>query len=122
MLRKVKLFTIAALSVFALSSAVLPTAVFASPADEISKGVGSAGAKGDEDLSESIVRIVNVLLFILGAVAVIVIVIAGFRFVVANGDTNAVSSARNAILYAVVGLIIAILSYAIVNFVVKNLG
>ncbi|MFZ1243335.1 MAG: hypothetical protein WAQ22_04330 [Candidatus Saccharimonas sp.] len=122
MFKKVKLFTVAALSVFALSSAVLPAAVFASPADEIGKGVVSAGGTGSEDLSANIIDIVNVLLFILGAVAVIVIVIAGFRFVVANGDSNSVASARNTILYAVVGLAIAILSYAIVNFVIKNLS
>lgn len=122
MFKKIKLFTVAALSVFAMSSIVLPAAAFASPADEIGKGVISAGGTGNEDLSANIIDIVNVLLFILGAVAVIVIVIAGFRFVVANGDSNAVSSARNAILYAVIGLVIAILSYAIVNFVIKNLG
>ena len=62
--------------------------------------------------------IVNVLLFIIGAVAVIMIVIGGLRYVLSGGDSNQVQSAKNTILYAVVGVIVALLAYAIINFVV----
>lgn len=64
--------------------------------------------------------IVNVLLFIIGAVAVIMLIIGGIRYVVSGGDSGAVTSAKNTILYAVIGIIVAILAYAIVNFVLTS--
>ena len=66
--------------------------------------------------------IVNVILFIVGAVAVIMIVIGGVRYTVSNGDSNAVTGAKNTIMYAIVGLVVAIVAYALVNFVVVNIG
>lgn len=61
--------------------------------------------------------ITNILLFVIGAVAVIMIVIGGLRYVISGGDAKQVQAAKNTILYALVGVIIAILAYAIVNFV-----
>lgn len=65
--------------------------------------------------------IVNIILFVIGAVAVIMIIIGGVRYVVSGGDSSAVGAAKNTILYAVVGLVVAILAYAIVNFVLTSL-
>lgn len=66
--------------------------------------------------------IVNTLLFIIGAVAVIMLIYGGFRYVVSGGDSSAITSAKNTILYACIGIIIAILAYAVVNFVITNIG
>jgi hypothetical protein cdiviTM7_00647 len=60
-----------------------------------------------------------VLLFLLGAVCVIMIIVGGFRYVTSNGDQSAVKAAKDTILYAVVGLIVAIAAYAIASFVVS---
>ncbi len=65
--------------------------------------------------------IVNVLLFIIGAVAVVMLIYGGFRYVMSGGDASAVTAAKNTILYAVVGIIVALLAYAIVNFVLTSL-
>ena len=46
----------------------------------------------------------------------------GIRYVLSGGDSGAVSSAKKTILYAVVGLIVAILAYAIVNFVITTIA
>lgn len=62
----------------------------------------------------------NVLLFIVGAIAVIMIVIGGLRYVISGGDSTQVQAAKNTILYALVGVIVAILAYAAVNFVVAS--
>lgn len=64
--------------------------------------------------------IVNVLLFIIGAIAVIMLIYGGIRYVVSGGDASAVTAAKNTILYAIVGIIVALLAYAIVNFVVSR--
>lgn len=65
-------------------------------------------------------EISSVLLFIVGAIAVIMIVIGGLRYVISGGDATQVQAAKNTILYALVGIIIAILAYAAVNFVINS--
>jgi hypothetical protein len=65
--------------------------------------------------------LVNVLLYILGGVSVIVIIISGFFYATSSGDSNLITKAKNTLIYAVVGLVVAIMSYAIVNFVLVNL-
>ena len=62
----------------------------------------------------------NVLLFIVGAIAVIMIVIGGLRYVISGGDSSQVQAAKNTILYAIIGIIVAILAYAAVNFVLDS--
>ena len=85
----------------------------------IKDGATTAGGSGAKtDVGGLIKTIVNVLLFILGAVAVIMIVIGGLKYTLSNGDSSAVTSAKNTILYAIVGLVIAMMAYAIVNFVI----
>jgi len=64
--------------------------------------------------------ITNVLLFIIGAISVIMLIIGGIRYVVSGGDSGAVTSAKNTILYAIVGIVVAILAYALVNFVIGS--
>lgn len=64
--------------------------------------------------------ITNVLLFILGAISVIMIIIGGLRYVISGGNATAVTAAKNTILYAIVGVIVALLAYAIVNFVLDS--
>lgn len=78
----------------------------------VDSGNGSA-----EDLPDRIKTIVNILLFLLGAIAVIMIIIGGIRYATSNGDAGSVKGAKDTILYAVIGLVVAILAYAIVNFV-----
>ena len=69
-----------------------------------------------------ILAIFNTTLGVAGAIAVLIIVIAGFRYIVSQGDSSQVAAARNAILYAVVGLVVIMLAFAIVNFVIGGLG
>ncbi|MFZ1360795.1 MAG: hypothetical protein WAS27_02100 [Candidatus Saccharimonadales bacterium] len=64
--------------------------------------------------------ITNVLLFLIGAVSVIMLIVGGIRYVVSGGDSTAVQNAKNTILYAIVGVVVAILSYAVVNFVITS--
>jgi hypothetical protein len=78
------------------------------------------GTGGSTDIKGIIKTIVNVLLFILGSVSVVMIVIGGMRYTISQGDSGAITSAKNTILYAVIGLIVAVSAYAIVNLVVEQ--
>ena len=64
--------------------------------------------------------ITNVLLFIVGAISVIMLIIGGIRYTVSGGDSTAVTSAKNTILYAVIGIIVSLLAFAVVNFVIGS--
>lgn len=64
--------------------------------------------------------ITNVLLFAVGAISVIMLIIGGIRYVVSGGDSTAVQSAKNTILYAIVGIVICLLAYAVVSFVIGS--
>lgn len=64
--------------------------------------------------------ITNILLFLVGAISVIMIIIGGLRYVVSGGESSAVSAAKNTILYAIVGLVVSMLAYAIIAFVIDS--
>ena len=119
-----KKFLIAAL--VSLGIVVTPLAIdapaFANAKSEVTSGVSSVNDGNSTDLPSFITNIVNILLFLAGAVAVIVIIIGGIRYVMSSGDAGQVQSAKNTILYAVIGLIVVIMAYAIVNFVVTNVA
>lgn len=68
-----------------------------------------------------ITTITRIFVFFTGAVSVIVIMIGGLKYVLANGDSNAVSSAKNTILYALVGLVVALFAQVLVSFVLSKL-
>ena len=66
-------------------------------------------------------RIINTIILVVGALAVLMIVIGGMKYVLSAGDSSAISSAKNTILYAIVGIVIAISAYSIVNFVIAKI-
>lgn len=61
--------------------------------------------------------ITNVLLFLIGAISVIMLIIGGIRYTISGGDSSQVTAAKNTILYSIVGIVVALLAFAIVNFV-----
>ncbi len=77
-------------------------------------------AAGDR-LEKLISNIINVISAIVGAVAVIMIIIGGFKYVTSGGDSNSVSGAKNTILYAIVGLVIVAFAQIIVRFVLQRI-
>lgn len=87
--------------------------------------IGGGDACTDPDagnqLGNFIKQIINILLFIIGAVAVIMIIVGGLRYVTSGGDASSTKAARDTILYAVVGLVVAVMAFAIVNFVLGAL-
>ena len=74
------------------------------------------------NLNNDIVNIVNVIIGVLGIVAVAVIILGGITYMTSNGDAKKVQKGKDIILYGVIGLIIVILSAAIVNFVIAKVA
>ena len=75
-------------------------------------------AQGTDNAASMIQIVINILLFLVGTVSVIMIVIGGIRYTTSNGNASQVKEAKDTIIYSVIGLIVAMMAYAIVNFVV----
>ena len=89
---------------------------------------GAAAARADGMPAELLgnegifTNITNTILYVVGIISVIMLIFGGLRYVVSGGDSKKVTDAKNTVLYAIIGLVIAILSYAIVNFVLNAIG
>lgn len=77
-------------------------------------------AKTDFDAMKTANTIINVIVGLVGFVAVAVIVIGGITFATSQGDPGKTAKAKNTILFGVVGLVVSLLAFAIVNFVLKS--
>ena len=66
-------------------------------------------------------QVTNTILYIVGIIAVIMLIIGGIRYVTSGGDAKKVTDAKNTVLYAIIGLVISFLAFAIVNFVITAL-
>lgn len=83
---------------------------------------GSCNSGGLQRINNIIRHFVNVLSAIVGVVAVIMIIIGGFRYITSGGNDTSITSAKNTILYAIVGLIVVALAQVLVHFVLRNLA
>ncbi len=73
-----------------------------------------------DTLMSTVGNIINFALGVLGIVAVAFIIMGGVTYITSNGDAAKLTKARNTIIYAVIGLVVALLAFAIVNFVLGN--
>lgn len=89
---------------------------------KLEDGAAQAKPTGATDtLPEIFGNIANVLIFLVGAIAVIMLIVGGLRYVISGGDPKNVEGAKNTIFYAIIGIVVAILAYAAVNFVINQL-
>lgn len=126
---KKKIITALGVFMLAISSLAVPTLVPADASAAYNINSGIDAAKGDKvatDLfggDKSVFTVVvNIMLYIIGALCVIMLIWGGIRYTTSAGNAAAVTSAKNTIMYAIVGLIIAFLAYAIVNWVLGALN
>ena len=114
------------LATFSVSAVGLDDGIKATQTDETT-AEDACLFKGSKDADDNVCEsgfvtdIINVFLFLIGALSVVMIIYGGIRYVTSAGDSGRVTSAKNTIMYAVVGLVVAILAFAIVNFVVGSL-
>jgi glucose uptake protein GlcU len=111
-------------------TALLLGAPAALGANAIDQGAGDAQPSGTPSSlftsspgSKSVFsQISDVLIYIVGAVAVIMLIVGGFRYVISQGSSEQVKQAKDTILYAIIGIVVAILAYAVVHFVANNIS
>ncbi len=126
---KKKLIIVAILALF---TACLPTRVLAvevgnDPAcsklsdPDALKAAGCPTGEGEAQVGNVAQNIINVVIAVLGIVAVLFVVIGAVGYTTSQGDPAKTKKARDTILYAILGVVLAVLAYTIVNFVLGSL-
>ena len=124
---KKSIISIAIMTCAVFGASVLSTASLSgSVSAQVSKGIDTATTSemksksidGDKGLIKTVV---NVLLWAVGVLSVIMIIFSGFRYITSAGDASKTKSAQSTLIYSVVGLIVAIMAWAIVNMVINRL-
>lgn len=75
----------------------------------------------DTDLVTAVSNIISAVIAVLGIVCVIVMIIGGINYMTSSGDSGKVKKAKDTILYGLIGLVVCVLAFAIVNFVIGNI-
>lgn len=83
------------------------------------RGTASCPSGG---LKEVITTISNTILLLVGVVAVLFLILGGFQYVTSGGNPEQVNKAKNTILYAIIGIVAALIAYVAVTFVLENLA
>lgn len=121
-MNKIKLVVLTFAMLIGVAALAPVHSVSADNKSEILKGVNTTGgSQNTKSLDTTIKDVVNVMLYIIGVLSVIMIIFGGIKYVISAGDSSKVTSAKNTIMYAVIGLAVALLAYAIVNFVLTAL-
>lgn len=92
--------------------------------EAVCKGValtgGDCGANAEGQVNGIIEAVINILSVLVGVASVIMIMIGGFKYVTSNGDSNSIGSAKNTILYAIIGLVVVAMAQTIVQFTIRR--
>ncbi len=118
-----KITSIALVSLFAFS--MMTSVVFAQEQPlgaTIDPALAATFGLGTQNLYDTLTTIVNVLLGFLGVLAIIVILVGGFKWMTSGGNEEKVSGARQMIVAGIIGLAIILAAFAIVQFVVTNVA
>lgn len=93
------------------------------PAGQDAPAACNADGNNDPIAGENgvILKTVSILSWIVGAAAVIMLIFAGLKFVTANGDANSITTARNSVIYTLIGVAVFTVSNLIVRFVISRL-
>jgi len=115
----IKTLALATALLFGIVAFMPSTPAFAqSPGEQMQGGLNDIGAGSARSFDSTVEIAINTFLFIIGAVSVIMIIYGGFKYVTSAGESSAVASAKNTIMYAVIGLVVAMLAWFIASYVV----
>ena len=113
--------------IFTIGFGIMTVTTLVSALGEGGAPAGINAARGDNTPSNllngetSIIRRgINLMLYGIGVLSVIMLIFGGFRYIVSGGQKEKVTAAKNTILYAIIGLLVAVFAYAIINFVIMT--
>lgn len=131
---RTKLASLTAVLLLAVVPLAVPAAVYAdtvqdgvcSGASDLKISTGATTATCDTDntatekVNSTITTVINVFSTLVGVIAVIMIIYGGMRYITSGGDSGKITSAKNTIIYALIGLVVVALAQFIVKFVLNK--
>lgn len=93
-----------------------------SPVGKVCEGVNAGGTCADNDVPAVAKTIINILSWVVGIIAIIMIIFAGLTMVTSAGEAEKTKKAKSTITYALVGMVIVLLAQVIIRFVIKQVG
>lgn len=130
MMRKIKLILVSAIFAMAALTPVLAVSTANAQVSQSSKdaaceglgaGTGNACTGGaGNSVGKLVATAVSILSWIVGVISVIMVLVGGLKFITANGDSSKITSARSTIIYALIGIAIAVSAQVLINFVVSG--
>jgi hypothetical protein cdivTM_30108 len=111
-----------------LASLVKPVSAFTCPDKTIREGESVSAlsecnvekTEGEKSLMSNVSMLINVFASVMGFLAIGMIIYGGFMLLTAQGDPARIKRGKDVVLYSVIGLILVVLAYAIVNFVMNS--
>ncbi len=85
------------------------------------EGINREEPLGKNELEKLITNLAEIALALISTIAVIFLILGGFQYITSAGNPDNVGKAKNTILYAIIGLILAIMSYSIISFITSKL-
>ncbi|MGZ6005343.1 MAG: hypothetical protein ACXWLH_04300 [Candidatus Saccharimonadales bacterium] len=114
-------FSIAPVASMAIASAATPCPSGSDPAGQVIGGIKQTGNDcSTSGVSNLLSTIVGIISFVAGAAAVIMVILAGFKYITSGGDSAKIGSAKGTLIYALVGVAIAVLAQILVHFVINT--
>lgn len=133
-MKKLKLFFASILALFSFAPVFAPAMVSAQATDsgnnlacgtDINLG-GTNCAAGDASADTRVNNIIRIAIrlfqVIVGLISVVMIIVGGLKYITSGGDSGSVGSAKNTILYALVGIVVVALAEIIVQFVLNRVN
>ncbi len=118
--RIVKNIVTAAVSLSMVLAIGIPSLVGAQSKEDIKQGVDITGTESTS-VDSAVKATIDILSVVVGVIAVIMIIIGGLKYVTSNGDSNSISSAKNTIIYALIGIVVVAIAQSVVRFVLGKL-
>lgn len=134
MIKKIKQMILSAMAFSLFAAPVLaPVAVSAATSDLRGSLCGGTkidltsassecetGDEGTNQVNNAVKLGLNMFSAIVGIIAVVMIIVGGIKYITSGGDSGNITSAKNTIMYAVIGLVVVALAQIIVNFVLER--
>ncbi|MEO5627553.1 MAG: pilin [Candidatus Saccharimonadales bacterium] len=137
MIKKLKISVLALLTFSLFATPILAPVAVSAAADatqsglcqganlEVTPGSGVADCAipdPTDKVNSTLTLVINIFSLVVGVAAVIMIIVGGLRYIISGGDSGNVTSAKNTILYAIIGLVVVALAQFIVKFVLTKVG
>ena len=117
-------FMVTVLSICGVAAAKHGVA-FADAKADVCAGLGATGGSctpvpGETTVEGTLATVIKIISWVVGIISVVMVMVGGFQYVTSGGDSAKVTSAKNTIMYALIGIVIVALSQIMVNFVIEK--